>query len=290
MTLPKSAVVIANEVRLRRSQHMWSFVIIEGRNDRLFYERFFDLQQCKLVVADGKEKVCEVVRILDADNFHGVLGIVDADFDLLEEIPVSSHNIIRGNFHDIEAMLVRSPALDRVLREFGSEDKIQKLVTSAGSDIRHILSAAASPLGYLRWHSLRSNLRLRFEDLSFVRFINMTTLTADRPRLIATVKNHSQRQELQNDDLEFAIRELENSNHDRWQLCNGHDLVGVLSVGLRRALGSQSAGAVGIEELERALRLAYEAVDFAASDLCSAIWEWEQRNTRFQVLSRDMHS
>jgi hypothetical protein len=287
MTLPRSAVVIANEIRLRRSQHLGSFIVIEGRNDRLFYERFFDLQQCKLVVADGKEKVCEVVRILDADNFRGVLGIVDADFDLLEEIPVSSYNVIRGNCHDIEAMLICSPALDRVLREFGSEDKIQRLVTSAGRDIRHILLAAASPLGYLRWHSLRSNLRLRFEGLSFGRFIDMTTLTADRSTLIATVKNHSQRQELQSDDLELAIRELENPNHDRWQLCNGHDLVGVLSIGLRRAFGSQSAGAVGIEELERALRLSYEAVDFAASDLCRTIREWEQRNTRFQVLCRD---
>src|SRR5437899_684006 len=110
MTLPRSAVVIANDIRLRRSQHRGTFVIVDGRDDRLLYERFFDVRQCKFVVADGKEKVYEVIRILDADGFRGAMGIVDADFDLLDEIPMSSPNVIWGDCHDIEAMLVRSPA------------------------------------------------------------------------------------------------------------------------------------------------------------------------------------
>jgi hypothetical protein len=284
MTLPRSAVVIANELRLRRSQHQGTFVVVEGRDDRLFYERFLDIQQCKFVVADGKEKVCEVISILDAAGFHGALGIVDADFDLLDEIPMSSLNVIRGNCHDIEAMLIRSPALNRVLREFGSEDKIQKFVTKAGRDICHVLLAAVSPLGYLRWHSLRSDLRLRFDGLPLARFVDMVTLTADRSKLIATVKNHSQRHDLDNEELGLAIRGIDNPQHDPWQLCNGHDLVGVLSIGLRKALGSQSAVAVGVEEIARALRLAYESVDFATCELYRAIREWEQRNCPFQVL------
>src|SRR6267142_3183576 len=191
MTLPSPAVDIANDIRLRRSQHRGTFVIVEGSNDRLLYERFFDVQQCKFVVAEGKEKVCEVIRILDAGGFRGVLGIVDADFDLLDEIPASSLNVIRGDCHDLEAMLVRSPALDRVLREFGSEGKIQRFVAQAGAEIRHVLLTAATPLGYLRWHSLRSDLRLRFDGLLFPRFVDMARLTVDRAQLITTVKNHS---------------------------------------------------------------------------------------------------
>jgi hypothetical protein len=285
MTLPSPAVDIANDIRLRRSQHRGTFVIVEGRNDRVLYEWFFDVQQCQFVIADGKEKVCEVLRILDADGFRGVLGIVDADFDLLDQIPVSSVNVVRGDCHDLEAMLVRSPALDRVLREFGREGKIQRFVSQAGREIRHVLLAAATPLGYLRWHSLRSDLRLRFDGLLFSRFVDMATLTADRTTLIATVKNHSQRQELNSHALGLAIRGIEDPTHDPWQLCNGHDLVEVLSIGLRRAIGSQSAAAVRVEEIERALRLAYEAVDFAACALYRTIREWEQRNYPFRILS-----
>lgn len=212
MTLPRSAVVIANELRLRRSQHQGTFVVVEGRDDRLFYERFVDVQQCKFVVASGKKQVCDVISILDATSFRGALGIVDADFDLLDEIPISSLNVIRGNCHDMEAMLIRSPALNRVLREFGSEDKIQKFVTKAGRDIRHVLLAAVSPLGCLRWHSLRSDLRLRFDGLPLSEFVDRMPLTADRSKLITTVKNHSQRHDLDNEELELAIKGREEKN------------------------------------------------------------------------------
>jgi hypothetical protein len=98
----------------------------------------------------------------------------------------------------------------------------------------------------------------------------MGTLTVNRSKLVLTVKNHSQRLDLDTNELELAILEMEGLKHDPWQLCNGHDLVGVLSIGLRRALGSQSAAVVGVEDMERALRLAYDAVDFAASALYRA--------------------
>ncbi len=284
MSLPRSAVVIANEIRLKRSQHQGVFVVVEGRADRLFYERLLDSQRCKFVTADGKEKLCEVMRILDADGFHGVLGIIDPDFDLLEGTPTSSPNIVRGDCHDIEAMLVRSPAFDKVLREFGSEDKIGKLITRTGTDIRSVLLAAASPLGYLRWYSQRSALQLRFEELQFAGFIDTRTLTVNRSALITTVKNNSQRHDLDADELGLAIRKMEDLKPDPWHLCNGHDLVSVVSFGLRRAIGSRASRVVATEELERALRLAYEAVDFVASEIFQAIQEWEKRNSPFRVL------
>ena len=38
-------------------------------------------EDCNLIVAEGKCSVLEVIRILDDDNFAGVLGVVDPDFD-----------------------------------------------------------------------------------------------------------------------------------------------------------------------------------------------------------------
>lgn len=285
MSLSRSEVVIANEIRLKRSQHQGVFVVVEGRADRLLYERFLDAQRCKFVTTDGKEKLSEVFRILDADRFTGVLGITDADFDRLEGILPDSPNIVRGDCHDVEALLIRSPALDRVLREFGSDKKIANFVTKGGMDIRHVLLTAASRIGCLRWHSLRVNLRLRFDGLQFSRFVDEGTLSVDTMRLIAAVKNLSQRPSLDNNELASVIGGIEAAKHDPWQLCNGHDLVSVLSIALRKTIGSQSATAVAVEMLERALRLAFEAVDFAATELHAAIHQWEQANTPFRVLS-----
>lgn len=285
MSLSRSAVVIANEIRLKRSQHRGVFIVVEGRADRLFYERFLDEQRCKFVTTDGKEKLIEVLRILDTDGFTGVLGIMDVDFDRLEGVFPNSPNIVRGDCHDIEAMLIRSPALDRVLREFGSKEKIENFVIKVGTDIRSVLLTAVSPIGCLRWHSLRVNLNLRFDGLQFSRFVDEETLAVDVMRLITVVKNLSQRPSLDNNDLASVIAGMGAAKHDPWQLCNGHDLVSMLSIALRKTLGLQSAAAVEVEILERALRLAFEAVDFAASELHEAIQQWEQANTPFRVLS-----
>lgn len=273
---------VANEIRLKRSQHPGSFAVVEGPNDKVFYGRFFDSHQCKLVAAGWKDNVYEVIRILDEDGFHGALGIVDTDFDHLEGTPLRSSNTVRGDYHDVEAMLIHSPALNHVLREFGSEEKIANF---GGADaIRQLLLRAASPLGCLRWHSQRTDLSLRFEGLQLGRVID-ETLSVDQSQLIIMVKNHSQRHDLNQAEIELAIQQLEEANHDLGQLCNGHDLVGLLSIGLRGAIGSQQAVRVKSEELERALRLAYEAADFSASGLYKAIQEWEQQNPPFQVLS-----
>lgn len=274
---------VANEVRMMRSQYPGSFAIVEGPNDKIFYERFFDSHQCKLMVAEGKANVYEAIRILDEGGFHGALRIVDTDFDHLEGTPLRSSNTVRGDYHDVESMLIHSPALNHVLREFGSEEKIANF---GGIDaIRQLLLRAASPLGCLRWHSQRTDLSLRFEGLQLGRVIDEKTLSVDQLQLIMTVKNHSQRHDLNQAELELAIQQLEEANHDLRQLCNGHDLVGLLSIGLRGAIGSQPALRVKSEELERALRLAYEAADFSASGLYKAIQEWEKQNPPFQVLS-----
>jgi Protein of unknown function (DUF4435) len=282
--LRRSPFVIANEIRLKRSQYSGSFVVLEGSNDKLFYGRFFDATACKPVLAYGKENVYEVVRILDADNFRGALGVVDADFGVLDGISANSPNIIYGDCHDVEAMLIRSPALDHLLREFGSEQKIEAFRLRTKRDIRFTLLRAATPLAYLRWYSLKLNLALRFEDLQLSQFIDRDTLDVDFPRMITAVKNHSQRQDLDSENLEEGVLALQDANHDVWQLCNGQDLLGVLSIGLRSALGSRRAVTVGIEELMRSLRLAFSEADFVASTQYHHIRAWEELNRPFRVI------
>ena len=128
----QSATEIATEIRLTRSQHSGSFLVVEGRDDRLFMEGFTCRVTCNIMVAQGKQNVCEVIRILDESNFAGVLGLVDADFDRVESIPSRGPNILMPEYHDLETMLLCSPALDRILIEFGSQDKIDDFGENVG--------------------------------------------------------------------------------------------------------------------------------------------------------------
>ena len=112
---------------MTRTQFSGSFLIVEGRDDRLFMVRFVALETCEIRVAYGKQNVCDVIDILDEDLFSGALGLIDADFDRIEGISSRSQNIVMPECHDLMTMLVCSPALTRVARELGSEEKLESL-------------------------------------------------------------------------------------------------------------------------------------------------------------------
>lgn len=173
-------VVIANEIRLKRSQHAGSFLVVEGRDDRLFCQRFIDLASCKIVVAENKENVIDVVQILEENEFEGVVGVVDSDFDFIEGRIASSPNLASTDLHDLECMLLQSAALEALLSEFGSQTKLDGF----GRDIREVLIAAASPTGYLRLYSERNGLDLRFDGINYSRCVDRQTLETDRQALI----------------------------------------------------------------------------------------------------------
>jgi hypothetical protein len=74
--------------------------------------------------------------------------------------------------HDLETMIVASRAFDAVMDEFGSARTIKRL----DGDVREMLVRTAIPIGFLRWisSSKQDNLSLRFKNLSFAPFIDMS--------------------------------------------------------------------------------------------------------------------
>ena len=85
-------------------------------------------------------------------------------------------------------------------------------------------------------------------------------------------------------ELESGIQDIRNPEHDAWHVCCGHDLVELLSIGLRRVLGKNNESDVRRERLEQQLRLAYEEGYFLRTRLYASIQAWEQRNPPFKVL------
>jgi Protein of unknown function (DUF4435) len=272
---------IANKIRLRREISSSTFLLVEGSSDKIFYERFVDKLVCELEIATGKIRVINVLEILDKSNFSGVLGIVDADFDLLESLSHNSPNLLLTDTHDLETMLINSPALDKVVREFGSEEKIAKF----GTNVRTVLVEAGISIGYLRWISQCDRLDLTFNGIKYSKFIKEQSLQIDELELIKEVKNKSQMLSLDNKDILQRIAEQKSNNHDCWQVCCGHDLVEILSLGLRKAIGTMKSSEIEPDSLERSLRLAYEEVYFRQTQLYSNIRQWESKNVSFQVLS-----
>ena len=273
---------IANKIRLLRtqSQYRGSFLIVEGDTDARLWKNLVDSTKCRVENAYNKKNAVTVLNILEQGNFAGVLAVVDADFDILEGSVSLSQNLLFTDTHDLETMLLKSPALDKVLLEHGSEDKIN----SFGKDIRQTLLESAKVIGYLRWASLKFDYCLKFERLAFNKFVDDRTLALNESKLLQTVKNNSQKPRLDEPEIRANMDSLKTDTQDMWYICCGHDMISILSIALCKALGSCSSKEVDPNVLEINLRLAYESAHFRLTKLYIAIQTWEQTNQPFQVL------
>ena len=277
----RRAVEIANEVRLLQNERLTSILIVEGRDDRLLMEKFINLDACRIVVAENKTKVEDVIQILDDEPRTGVLGMVDADFDRITDRPSISRNIVMPDGHDIESMLIQSAAIDSVWVEFGDAEKI----ASFERDALELIERIAQHIGCLRLHSMRSLLNLRFAGMNVANFIDCNSFQFNRTEFVKEIKNRSQRQNLENSQLLNAMTEIDAEGHKSAQLSNGSDLVAILSYALRRTFGTNKALRVSQETLRTSLRLAYHRSDFENSGLFQDIRRWEQEFLGFRIVT-----
>src|SRR6266498_2978114 len=115
---------ILAELLMVRTQFKGTLLILEGPTDCLFFDGLIDASQCKTIPGYGKERVVGVIEQVDKRQLPGILGIVDADFWHLEEISISSPNLLVTDLHDLEMMLIESRAFDKVIAQCGSAQKV----------------------------------------------------------------------------------------------------------------------------------------------------------------------
>ncbi|MDJ1172623.1 DUF4435 domain-containing protein [Roseofilum capinflatum] len=278
----------ANAIRLKRQTFTGAFLLVEGGSDKKFYQRFTD-DNCKIEILSGKpsskQRVIKVLEFLENDNFAGVLAIVDADFDCLENIETSSPNLLRTDTHDLETMLLESPALDKVIAELGSEQKVEQF-QKLGKSVRMALREAGMVLGYLLWISQIDGLNLKFEGIQYSKFINDKTLDINPQTFIQEVINKSKLYSLKVSELQERLNQQKSDDHDPWQVCCGHHLVDILSLALCKAIGNQKPTEVKADRLEICLRLAYEEAYFQETQLYLKICAWERDNKNFTIARR----
>jgi hypothetical protein len=281
---------IANAIILNRQypgNEFLSFLVVEGDTDRRFYKTFVDERKCNITVAFSKLTALVVLSILEQNNIPGILVIVDADFDVLEGKALSSPNVLFTDNHDLETMIVVSPALEKLLGEFGSENKITQFEQDTGKDVRTVLLESCMLVGYLRWVSLQKGFSLKFEGLDFSKFLDIEKLTIGETKLIKAIKDKSQRHDIPDEQIKISIQELKRDDHNLWHVCCGHDLVCILSVGLHKAIGTKDTSDITPERIESSLRLSYELRHFQRTQLYLSIQRWEEANKPFVVLRRE---
>ena len=172
----KDPDTLVAEIKMSRMSHDGAFLIVEGRDDIRFWtptsRRHAD---CELVDGEGKPNVIGGIQRLDAASFPGVLGIVDSDYDTLIGISIESGNLLTTDAHDLECLLCRSSALDKVLAEYGNRSKIERFEDETGTDVRTGLLERALVFGRLRWAAARSHPMIDLGGFRVPQFVDENT-------------------------------------------------------------------------------------------------------------------
>lgn len=276
---------IANTIRMKRSSFVGAFLVVEGVSDKRVYGRVLDDKRCSIEIAYGCDNALSAVRILNSNAFAGVLAIVDADFANITGETIPEGNILQTDLHDLECMILDSPAFDRLLGEFGSGDKVAAFARTSPQIARQ-LATNAVPLGCLRLVSIQQGLDLKFEGLLFSRFVDSSDLQIDSTNLVREVVNKSHKHQLDQKQLLKQVEIETQKEHDCWQISCGHDIVEILSFAFRKTFSSKSGGKVAPEILGLCLRLAYEVTYFKQTSLYRAMDKWQQHHPNFPILDQ----
>ncbi len=265
---------VANAVSLSRTVKKGkAALLLEGKKDLRLYSNFIDWNQCEPYPVFGRESVLEALSILEGRRTSGVLAIVDLDSDRILGKTLIGANVAVTDERDLEGMLIRSPALDKVLNEHDQ-------VPLPNLSLR--IAQAVKFLGYVRAMCVDKGWSLSFKNLTYSQFIDMRTIACNEasviPALLASRENVGFGQTA--GDLETEVRNYINQQHSAWDVSQGHDMAHVLT----SVLNFYKNKRLGCEAIESDLRLAFETTHFRTTGLFRTICAWQTANDPFKVL------
>ena len=185
----------------------------------------------------------------------------------------TSSNLVATDAHDLECLLCRSSALERVLAEFGIAEKIQRFEEAAGVDVRTSLLERTTVFGRLRWAAKRHDLDIDVRTIRVPRFIDIDTWTVDSDELARAVSSGGSPHDC--DELKHRIDGLPFA--DPWRVAHGHDMIQILRIGLMRVLGTLPANK-GAEDIARVLRAAMSLEELRRTTLYADMITWQRAN------------
>lgn len=297
---------VATRVKQLRSEHKRTsrqpiaIVIVEGDViDPLIYQGLFDTSHCQIVSAFGKQNALRSIAILTKEGFSGAIAIVDDDFDTLNGSKIQAENVVSTDTHDIENLIINSPALDKYLLYLMPQDK-HKFHVQFTKETRQVVVSLSIPLGDLRWHFSRQQIKIDFSEINFRNFIDAKGRTINIRIVIREVLTKNKDCPLKEEEIHAHIQEKLKADKNHWWLvCQGHDLVKVLCILLPTLLAAyapkdkaeQKKFFESIQEMIETenkiikhLAMCYEKSEFEKTVMYSRIAQWENKNAPFSLM------
>ncbi|MEO0697239.1 MAG: DUF4435 domain-containing protein [Pseudomonadota bacterium] len=272
-----TANTIANQIRLERAAFVGSFLLLEGDNDARLFRKFIDDTACSVEICHSRDRVLEVLRKLQADQFQGVLGIVDQDYAEFVGYPDLEGAVVYSDFNDLEISILSSPALDNVVREFGIIEKAAGAAKAQNCSIAELLFKWVRSLGALRLLSHQNGWALKFQKMKY-KFVSSSDPEISLSDTVTHILARSSIAELKSDVVERLAIELLGTIDDDRSIARGHDCVRVLGKALNCTFGNCNdfnSDNDRYRKLAKVLRLAFDFDYFKDTKAYALIKAWE---------------
>lgn len=256
---------IVTEITMSRDYKPW--LAVEGDSDvKLLRTRSYPVS-VKLIIGYGWKGVKAILdKHSTVTTTSRLYGLIDRDYRDHHNSQISHKNIILTDFRDVEIMLFNSSALARVISEYGSAGKIPKDENGAIDikSIRDTIYSISIMLGKFRIYCESNNLNIRFKELDYKKFLCDRTLvlSVDNFLLHINGRNPSEpnltlEQWKLSQELKWGVADDVNNhlNHPEF-IANGHDVMGILCVALRKLWGSHG-DKISSENIEGIFRVGY---------------------------------
>ncbi len=266
---------ICNEISMSRTVYSGAFVLVEGVTDDRVYGKFL-ADQAHIIQCHSKDAVKRcLTELVQHRGVKEVIGIVDADLDLLDN-KRPSPPLFYTDCRDMEMMCIESNAFDDIVDEYGDREKVRGFENKYGS-VKDSLIEASYPVGLLMHVSKKGGMGLNFGDLDVSRFVNPRTITIDMAAMIDVVVMNSKPSGISKKKLLRQLEDEISKLDDPWIAARGHDTVAILLLVLQKGLGSFNAKSLNEGALGGSLRLAFSDSDFARTQLYADTKEWAEK-------------
>ena len=276
-----------NQIKLERSVHKGSFFLVEGDTDGRVFRQFIDSAVCSLVVCVNRDNVVRTIERLDAYGFHGAVGVVDSDYCELLEIRRPSPNICCTGANDLECLIIKSGAFDKVLLHYSSAEKIEKIERARGLNVRAMIYAQAAHIGAMRLAAKRAGWPVKFSGMTYT-FASNISFEINVSAVCQHVLARSQLAALTTERFMSAAQEERKRAPSDLALCNGDDLMRVVARALKKEIGTYNGFERESNELAKALYLAFDLDHFSKTALYRCLRHWEEGNGPFVVFARPL--
>lgn len=273
---------IVSEILMRNNTAKGKFLIVEGEDDMKLYSNFINTSKCNIRFARGKPNVLDVMTTLLTKGINKAIAIIDADFDHIYKNKYM-RTIFTTDVHDLELMIIKSEAFNKLLCEFCDLEKVEKIQRKFHEELKETFIKCSSIIGCLRFYANKNKLGLDFKDLEFDFFIDSHTFNVDLKKMIVHVVGNSQIKNNISDELMEGLRYHMEDDIDAWNISCGHDYIQIFKLGVENNLGFKKSMKLNCKDIERNLRLSYEYSHFKETGLYKKIRQWE-KDTNDEIL------